>query len=1488
MNQASEQPEGQPPETAFPVVAIGASAGGLDALSRFLGAMPGDMGVGFVVISHLDPSHDSMLSELLDRRTALKVREAEDKIRLQPDCVHIIPPDHFLTVEDGVLHLSEPLGRRGTRMPIDHFFRSLAEDRQARAICIILSGAGSDGTLGLREIKAQGGLAMVQAPETAQHDGMPRSALNTGMVDYVLPVEQMPEVLRRYVDHPYVKSDDDPQPLGGSETNHLQRILALLHTRSGHDFRCYKKNTLLRRIQRRMSLHRVENLEDYLPILREHPDEINALVKDLLISVTSFFRDPEAWEILGKEVIPTLLRERFSNSPLRIWIPGCASGEEAYSLAILMLEHMERAQAHMALQIFATDIDRAALEVARNGVYPENITSAVSPERLNHFFEQQEDDTYRVSKPLRESIVFAPQNVVSDPPFSSLDLITCRNLLIYLESSLQQRIIELFNYSLGESGYLMLGHSETIGNRTDLFESVSKRWRIYRRCGAVSRSAIAFPGAQHRHLAGNEQEPTASGARPAPGRKPRLAEVTRDVLLERYAPASVVINHRCQALYFHGPTREYLGQPSGEPTADLLSMTDLALRTRLRGAINAAIHEGRLIRVDGTRIRRGRDSVPVLISVAPIPRRRTGEDLLLVSFEDLPEPAEPVPPEQQPPRDGDDRVALVHQLEQELKTSREELQSTIEELETSNEELTTSNEEAMSLNEELQSSNEELETSKEELQSLNEELSTLNNQLEDKVRDLESATNDLHNLLTSTHLATLFLDTNLHIKWFTPVTQELFNLIASDVGRPLGDITRKFADPELVEVAREVLDHLHVVEREVHTEDGRWYLRRVLPYRTQDNRIDGVVVTFADVSALKEAQQALSEREEQLRRALMDAPLPIALIAEDGEMRMVNRLWCELSGYAPEEIATLEDWTARAYGQGREKVRTWVRHVFQQEQRMDEGEYRIRTRDGGQRIWWFTSSPLGRLPDGRRLLMSIVTDITEARRQQADRERLAVIVESSHDAIIAESLDGIITDWNVGAQQIFGYGAGEAVGRHIGLIIPAERAGEPAEFIQRIRRDERIDQYETVRVRKDGTEFDVSLTISPLRDGEGNIVGTSTIERDITERKRNQDQIQRQAALLSEADRRKDEFLAMLSHELRNPLAPIRNAVEILKLSDNVLDPELHWAREVIDRQLTHLTRLVDDLLDVARITRGVISLQKAPVALAELVHRALETNRPLMESRNQHLSVLLPPEPVSLFGDATRLYQILDNLLNNASKFTPEGGEIHLQARLEDRSVIITVRDNGMGIPADTLPRIFDLFAQGERELDRSHGGLGLGLTLVRSLVELHGGSVAVSSDGADRGCEFRLRLPLSMERAEPASDNRPAADTHGHHILVVDDQVDVGSSLKILLSNLGHRVRVATDGAGALRAVAEDRPDIVLLDIGLPGMDGYEVARRLRADHDNALRLIALTGYGREDDLARSREAGFDHHLLKPVDLEKLRGVLESARPGLDGDRG
>lgn len=867
----------------FPIVGIGASAGGLAAFEAFFSGMPADSdpGMAFVLVQHLAPDHKSILTDLIRRYTRMQVFEVEDGMEVQPNCAYIIPPGRDMAFLNGTLQLLEPAAPRGHRLPIDFFFRSLAHDQRERAIGVVLSGTGSDGTLGVRAIKGEGGMVMAQNPESTEYDGMPRSASATGLVDYELPPAEMPAQLIAYVTHAF---DKPPRPLFPAlkSENALKKIFVLLRAQTGHDFSQYKPSTSQRRIDRRMAVHQIETMEGYVRFVQQTPEEVDALFRDMLIGVTSFFRDPEAFKSLEKQIVPKLFVGKRADSAIRIWVPGCSTGEEAYSLAILLAEHQEGMKESFKVLVFATDIDNHAIAAARAGIYPASIAADLTPKRLARFFSPEPGDSaLRIDKGIRDMLVFSEQNVIKDPSFSKLDLISCRNLLIYLGGDLQKKLIPLFHYALNPSGFLFLGTSETVGDFQNLFMTMDRKSKLYQRKEDLFGTQHAGPGRFSPPMTTPDAGSLRTGEKTAYPRKLPLRELTEQALLREIFQSGALVNAQGDILYLHGRTGKYLEPTPGESGPNnILKMAREGLRRDLITALHKAAGTRETVRCPGLRVKTDGDVTTVNLIVRPVaaaPAASPELPLYLVILEQAQAPVisdrlsvsrgqESKLSSEADTEDTDTRIAA---LKHELRAKEEYLQTTNEELETSNEELKSSNEEMQSINEELQSTNEELETSKEELQSVNEELSTVNAELQTKVADLSRSNNDMNNLLAGTGIATVFVDHQMRILRFTPAATKIINLIQSDIGRPVSHIVSNLPGyGNLTANTQEVLDTLVPKEADVQTAEGRWYTRRIQPYRTMDNVIKGAVLTFVDVTAARKLNEALRVNEERLRVTL--------------------------------------------------------------------------------------------------------------------------------------------------------------------------------------------------------------------------------------------------------------------------------------------------------------------------------------------------------------------------------------------------------------------------------------------------------------------------------------------------------------------------------------------------------------------------------------------------------------------------------------------
>ncbi|MEO5767886.1 MAG: chemotaxis protein CheB, partial [Polyangia bacterium] len=1342
------------------VVGIGASAGGLNALERFFDHLPKDTGMAFVVIQHLSPDFKSLMDELLARHTDLPIHPVEDGMPVEPNNIYLIPPRKEMIISDGLLLLSDRGRQHELTLPIDMFFRSLAQDCGPRGVAIVLSGGGTDGSRGIRDVHDAGGLVIVQDIATAQFDGMPRTASEVGVAQWLLAPEDMPQVL---LNHASVRREQ-ASSVGGEteERKGIGAVYRMLQEQFGIDFTHYKPSTVTRRIERRLALARSSNVDEYVQRLRDDREELDVLYRDLLIGVTRFFRDQEAFTVLEERALPELLQRVPRHEPVRFWIAGCATGEEVYSLAIVLRELMEKL-GERPVQIFATDVHRGSIERASQGIYDADALVNVSKERLARYFLRM-GDAYQVVADLRQMVVFAQHNVIKNAPFTRVDFVSCRNLLIYLQLAAQQKVLSLFHFALKRGGVLFLGPSETAGIIARDFEVIDKHWRLYRKHTDTRMPVDA------RLLPITQLEPrptlhpltaaplSSSSAPGAPAARYSVTQLlgTYDALLEEVMPPSLLVAEGGELVHAFGGASRFLRLRDGRQDLDVTDAVDSDLKMVLLGGLKRALNEAAPIVFNGVRIETSGAEGVYKVTIRRVRGRTGGPAHLLIAF-DVVDGAKAAAPASGTEVDLDQiSREQLRDLEAELSHTKENLQAAIEELETSNEELQASNEE-------LQASNEELQSTNEELQSVNEELYTVNAEYQRKIGELTELANDMDNLLASTEIGTVFMDRQLRIRKFTPQIAETFSLLPHDVGRPIDTFAHKVDHPELVDDLKRVLASGEPVERELQGVRDRTFFLRILPYRAKGT-IDGVVLTMIDVSGLKAAEDALFH-ERYLLNSLL-ATVPDAIYFKDAAGRFIrtNRAMADRLG--------------------------------------------LKNPDGA---------------DGKTAF------------ELADQE-LALALHKQDEEVLR---------------------TGHA--QHYSLEQRATTAGRE--------------------------EWDL-VTRLPLRDTQGRIVGIIVIFRNVTEQKHAEEEIR-------EAVRRRDQFLAMLSHELRNPLGAIVTATALLTV-DNAASgapgtlpsgaaaeqlPALAQRRRdrflaILQRQAQQMTRLLDDLLEASRVTQNKVELKKQHIDLNTVVKDAVDAVRGQIDAQGISLAAELSPRSLIVDGDPARLQQIVVNLLSNAVKYTPRGGHVAINAARENDQAVVQLRDDGAGIPAEMLESIFDLFVQSRSTLDRSAGGLGVGLTLVRSLAQMHGGTVTAHSGGEGKGSEFVLRLPLVVtdgviaaqrigrahhREQAAAGESDPCGVPDGATVVVVEDNRDSREMLCELLVLSGFKCHAADNGRAGLALIEEVHPDIAILDVGLPEMDGFELARRVRRTRKHGdLCLIALTGYGQPSDHSLGVEAG------------------------------
>jgi len=1355
------------PNTPAPlaVVGIGASAGGLEALTQFFGHVPGDSGLAFVVIQHLDPERPSMLTSVLEAVTPLPVVEAANGMPAQPNRIHVIPADSDLYIQRGILTLAPRRLTGRLHLPIDSFFRSLAEDLRDRAIGVVLSGSGMDGTEGLRAIKAEGGIAIAQEPDSAQFGRMPESAIEAGLVDFRGTPERIAGELERLRRQPYVAlasrvEGPPPDPSPEQETS-LALVLQLVRQHVGICLNGYKRATVLRRIERRMVLRRVRGLAEYASALRDDPGEAQALAQDMLIHVTSFFRDPDAFVAVQEQVFAGMARNKGDGDSIRIWVPGSSTGEEVYALAICLVEALGPRAESLAIKLFGTDPSEQAIETARIGRYSETAVVGVSPTRLSRFFEHIEGG-YQISKRIRDLCVFVKHDLTRDPPFAKLDLISCRNVLIYFDAELQRRVIPMLHHCLNKQAYLFLGQSETIPDFRDLFATVDKQHRLFMKTGESR--GLVYP------LAGREVAVRLSESKLAVRRYPaREAQSQADhLLLSRYAPAGVVVNDRLEIVQFRGRTGAYLEHPPGQPQANLLRMARDDLVAHLHEAFEHARAQSATVRREGLRIEVGGEIRLVDLEVVPLAAIVDSADrYFLVLFD-----------ETRTRTDGDKRhavprveleapiesVAQINRLEAELGATKDYLQSLISEHQITIDDLAATNEEMVAANEELQSTNEELQSAKEELQSTNEELSTVNDQLRSRNQELDQVANDLANVLSSVEIPVIIVDMELRVRRFTPAIREIASFIPEDVGRPIDDLKLKLQIEDLPSRIRGVIDGMWPREWEVQLQDGRWFRMHIRPYRTTDQRLDGAVLAFVDVDVLKQARNEAEGARDYARNIV--ETVTTALVVLDSSLRVLsaNAAFLQRFSVSGDQI---------------------------------EGKLLFEL---GANLW----------------VLPMVRETVEASiRMHRPFSALEVATDLPHVGTRVLSLTGRPIVWDNGQSMV--------------LLA--------------------IDDVTDLRA----------------LEGERALLLAS----------------EKQARLEAErANHAKDLFLATLSHELRTPLSTMLMSAQLLKRLSTE-DRRIARASASIERATQAQSKLIDDLLDVSRIVSGKLLLDLGPVDLEAVVRSAVDIALPGAQAKSLDLQVAVEGTIGAVYGDEIRLQQVVHNLLMNAIKFTPNGGRIAVRLERHGEQAELSVTDTGMGIRPEVLPHLFNRFVQADSSVTRTHGGLGLGLSIVRHLVEAHGGSVRAESAGEGKGATFRLTLPLGGAEV-PKGAQRPRASVRGIgsvRVLLVEDDNDTRDAYGAMLAALGAEVRTAPSAADGFLAMQRFHPQVILCDVAMPGEDGLSFIRRVRRldpERGGRVPAAAITALASNEDRQRALEAGFQMHVAKPIDAGRLVEIV------------
>jgi two-component system CheB/CheR fusion protein len=1283
----------------FPIVGVGGSVGGLEAITELLKALPRKPGIALIFVSHLDPGHPSILAELLGRSTEMWVTEAVNKTAVKPNHVYVIPPNFIIEISDGTLRLRKrPLTPHGP-MLIDTFLCSLAADRKSRAIGVVLSGSGTDGTEGLRAIKSEGGITFAQDPSSAKGEGMPKSALLSGAADYVLPVAEIARELIKLVNQPYLADPaaDTPEAVV-SGPNSLSSIFDMLRNATGVDFTSYKHPTIRRRIGRRMVLKHVEHVDSYVKLLKTQPGELEELYRDLLINVTGFFRDPDTFAALRTLVFPEVVKGRPPDSPIRIWIPGCSTGEEAYSIAIALVEFLQDSSKHFPIQIFATDVSDSTIEKARSGLYGQNIENEVSPERLKRFFTSA-DRGYQIMSSIREMCVFARQNITKDPPFSKLDLISCRNVLIYLAPTTQHKVMSVFHYALKPHGYLVLGTSETIGGFTDLFGVVEKKARVYRRKTTTQRAAfdISIEGMPAERPEARRSVGVESGF-----------DVQRQadrIVLAHYAPPGVVVNEDLKILAFRGQTGDYLQPAPGEASLNLLKMVREGLLLDLRSALYEARKKDVTVRKTDVRVRTSAGFRTIDVEVVPIRNEASKERHFLVLFQPShsSKPARDPKPAAHLPRRSGDQEAQVRRLHDELASTKEYLQAHIEELEATNEELKSANEEIQSSNEELQSTNEELETAKEELQSTNEELTTVNEELQNRNIELSQANNDLSNVLINAGIPVVILDNDLRIRRYTPMAERVLNLIPSDVGRHVTDLKPNIEVSDLEPMLLDVTRTLRPCEQEVRDRQGRWYNLLIRPYRTTESRIEGAVLVLVDIDALKKGVQQIEESR-QFAQAIVET-IREGLVVLDSELRVrsANRCFYQIFRTTPKDTEGCLLWELGGGEWRLPSIETFLTEVLTTATRVQELEIEQDFPHLGRRWMQLTAYRLQPAASEELLLLAI-EDTTDR------RARYRQIFESAKDAIVvADAQTGRVTDVNPATVELLGYTRNELLGKRLWETGMFQDADSGRFAIEEAKNKNTVRYDGVTLARRDHQKVEAEVMASVFGDGGRQVVQFNL--RDVTERRRIEEQVR-------SALKEKEIHLQEVHHRVKNNLQVISSLLN-LQVGYSA-DPAM---KDVLGQMRTrvHSIATVHEMLHSAGFPR--IDLREYVQKLAKSLFESYE-----ISEKRVSMSLDVSPHIVLELERAVPFGLLLNELLSNSLKHAFPGGrpgEITIEIKsIEGGQCGLQVSDNGIGLSPG-----FDMTSTSS-----------LGMQLVQLLSEQLKGSVSVSGSG---GATFSVTFP-------------------------------------------------------------------------------------------------------------------------------------------------
>ena len=1468
MSEKITQGEGITQGEEIIMACIGASADGITAMEAFFKNFPSPGSkIIMVVVQHLSPDHKSILPEILQRKSRVKVFKIKNNMIPAPGNIYVLPAGYDASISGGKFRLVKySRTQKGLHLPIDMFFRSLAAEYGSRSAAIVLSGTGSDGCLGIKDIKDAGGLVMAQDPKTAKFKAMPQNAIDTGLVEKIDSPEELPALLLEFQKNCTMED----QPIDDADSDKLmERMFQLILIRTGHDFSGYKKSMIHRRIRRRMTLHREDSFPGYIALLEKSPSEVENLFRDLLIGVTSFFRDMGSFEALQQKVLSTLINGR-DNETIRVWIAACSSGEEVYSIAMLAREIQEKQRIRANIRIFASDIDQKALDLARQGRYKQNIVADIPEDLLKKYFSRK-DDIYQVNRELRNMVAFAEHNILKDPPYSQLDLISCRNFLIYLEPDTQQHVLNTFHYALKDDGCLFTGKSENHFAKDKLFKFIVKGSSLFQKIQNKRVRGDYISQSRIKDFQGSMRQTARQ-----PGKSISVGEFAEKTALRNYMHPFLVIDRKGEIQYSLGQIEKYLAYPTGEPDRNIVNLVKEGLKVPVSSALRKIRTNPGPVRLRNIKVMLGEeDTGYVNLSLIPVTRPVHLNHLVIVNIEPV-----HVVPGMRGKGIGETSDVLeesndyIQQLERDLQESREYLGNVIEE-------LAAANNETIATNEELQGTVEVLETSKEEMQSLNEELETSNNELRSKIDEITLIYNDLETLYRSTPLGILYLDRNLHIRKFSPQIKEMVNLLESDTGRSIEDFDINFKQGDLISDVRHVLQSLRPVEKDVTRDNENYYWMRILPYRIIDERVDGVVITFTNITERYKMQKLVQESEQwEKYKHLFDHiehgfALFKATHQSDGNIKDLKLVEANAAYEAIIHVNLEKDRNRKMSDLFNEKgIPLSIQPIFRRLQTGKAFNEEIHISETGRflKILCFSLD--------RDMVATFVQDVTADRKELKARLLLASIVESNDDAIFSESGDGKILTWNRGAAKLYGYTEKEAIGSASAMLYV--KGDTEQDMIGKVKRGGNIKDLETKHRRKDGSVIHVSVTRSPIRNENKEIVAISTIAKDITLIKEREKELVKSKEIAEQAVKTKNLFLSNISHEVRTPLNSILGFASML--NDEVSNARgRRYIGTIVDsgRQLLHI---INDIVDVSRLEAGELPLHPSAVDIDRLMRETREqfegyaaTNR----KQQIDFRLKLPEHEGVLYAitDRHRLQQVIINLLSNAFKYTEKGYVEFGYRESDDDELLFYVSDSGVGISREHQERIFERFQQVEDAVQgKVMAGTGLGLTIARGIVGRLGGRMWVESEKG-KGSVFYFAIPMKhpeyTEKAGRSTENSDPPDLAGKRILIGEDDPYSLETLKYMLKDTGAEITSAGDGESVLEMFHSQGADIILLDIKMPKKNGYELVREIRSANID-IPFIAVSAFAMPEQIKKSMDSGFDDHLVKPVSKKLLFDAL------------